>query len=143
MIIRALDSKDIPQVYKIECDNFTQPWTKESLLGEIASERSHYLVASEGEDILGYIGFWKIFDEGHITNIAVNKLNHNQGIGSRLVKGILALGPGLGVDKFTLEVRVGNIAAIALYEKFGFKSAGMRKGFYDLPKEDAMIMWRE
>ena len=142
-MIRELDTKDIPQVYAIECDNFSQPWTKEAILGEIASDRSHYLVASDGEEILGFIGFWKIFDEGHITNIAVSKSNHNQGIGSRLVKGMLALGPGLGIDKFTLEVRVGNKQAIALYEKFGFKSAGIRKGFYDLPKEDAMIMWRE
>jgi len=142
MMIRALDPKDILEVYRIECDNFAQPWTKEALLGEIASERSHYLVALEEEQILGYVGFWKIFDEGHITNIAVNVSNHKQGVGSQLLKGMLALGPGLGVDKFTLEVRVGNVAAIALYEKFGFKSAGIRKGFYDLPKEDAMIMWR-
>lgn len=143
MMIRALDTKDITQVYTIECDNFPQPWTKEALLGEIASDRSHYLVAVDGDEILGYIGFWKIFDEGHITNIAVDRSHHNQGIGSRMVKGMLALGPGLGIDKFTLEVRAGNKSGIALYEKFGFKSAGVRKGFYDLPKEDAMIMWRE
>lgn len=143
MIIRELATKDISQVYTIECDNFSQPWTKSALLGEIASDRSHYLVASEGDEILGYIGFWKIFDEGHITNIAVNKSMHNHGVGSKLVKGMLALGPGLGIDKFTLEVRVGNRPAIALYEKFRFVSAGIRKGFYDLPKEDAMIMWRE
>lgn len=143
MIIRELHEKDVDQVYRIECDNFKQPWTKAALLGEIESERSHYLVAELKDEIAGYVGFWKIFDEGHITNIAVDRKYQNKGIGSQLVEGILSLGVGLGIHKFTLEVRVGNAAAIALYKKYGFESVGIRKGFYDLPKEDAMIMWRE
>jgi len=140
--IRALNEGDVGQVYTIECENFAQPWTREALLGEIASERSHYLVAVEEEEVIGYIGFWKIFDEGHITNIAVKKSWQGKGIGSGLVEGMLSLGNGLGIDSYTLEVRVGNYPAIALYKKYGFEGAGIRKGFYDLPKEDAMIMWR-
>lgn len=142
-LIRELSQEDIAQVYAIECENFSQPWTREALLGEIASERSHYLIALEAEEVVGYIGFWKIFDEGHITNVAVKKSRHNQGIGSQLVEGMIALGYGLGVDRYTLEVRVGNQEAIHLYTKYGFVEAGIRKGFYELPKEDAMIMWRE
>lgn len=141
-LIRELNEGDIDQVYAIECENFAQPWTRQALLGEIASDRSHYLVAVEEEEVIGYIGFWKIFDEGHITNIAVKKSWHGKGIGSSLVEGMLSLGNGLGIDSYTLEVRVGNYPAIALYKKYGFESAGIRKGFYDLPKEDAMIMWR-
>lgn len=142
MIIRELCDKDIPEVYVIECDNFSQPWTKSSLHDEIESDKSHYLVAEEAGIILGYIGFWKIFDEGHITNVAVKKDGQNKGVGSALVEGICSLGVGLGVDKFTLEVRVGNLAAIALYKKYNFEEAGIRKNFYDKPNEDAMIMWR-
>lgn len=142
-MIRELSQSDVSQVYAIECENFAQPWTREALLGEIASERSHYLVALEDDEVIGYIGFWKIFDEGHITNVAVRKSCHNKGVGSQLVEGMLALGHGLGIDRYTLEVRVGNHPAIGLYKKYGFENAGSRKGFYDHPKEDAMIMWRE
>ena len=142
MIIRELCHMDILEVYAIECDNFPQPWTKAALLGEIESDKSHYLVAEEEGAILGYIGFWKIFDEGHITNVAVKKDVQDKGIGSALVEGIFSLGVGLGVDKFTLEVRVSNQSAIALYKKYGFEEAGIRKNFYDKPNEDALIMWR-
>ncbi len=142
-LIRELSNKDVPHVYAIECENFPQPWTREALLGEIASDRSHYLVALDDDEVIGYIGFWKIFDEGHITNVAVKKTVHHKGIGSQLVEGMLALGHGLGIDRYTLEVRVGNEPAIGLYMKYGFAEAGLRKGFYDSPKEDAMIMWRE
>lgn len=142
-LIRELGAWDVPEVYAIECDNFAQPWTREALLGEIASERSHYLVALEGEEVIGYIGLWKIFDEGHITNIAVKKSWHGKGVGSQLVEGMLSLGHGLGIDCYTLEVRVSNSPAIHLYKKYGFEAAGIRKNFYDLPKEDAIIMWRK
>ena len=143
MIIRELREEDIAQVYAIECDNFSAPWSREALLGEIASDRSYYLVFEDQGTILGYIGFWKIFDEGHITNIAVKKDTHNRGIGSSLVENMIVLGRELGVNRFTLEVRVSNEPAIALYKKFEFETAGVRKDFYDLPNEDALIMWRE
>lgn len=142
MMIRQLDDRDIPEVYAIECDNFSMPWTREAFLGEIAGDKSHYLVAEEDGIVLGFIGFWKIFNEGHITNVAVKKTSQSKGIGSALVEGMIALGYGLGVDKYTLEVRVSNSPAIALYKKYKFKEAGIRKGFYDRPKEDGMIMWR-
>ena len=142
MTIREMNYGDVDQVYAIECENFSQPWTKVSILAELESERAHYLVVEEKDKVLGYIGFWKIFDEAHVTNVAVEKLFQGKGLGSKLVGAMLSLGVGLGINSYTLEVRVGNHSAIALYEKYGFREAGRRKGFYDLPKEDALIMWR-
>lgn len=143
MILREMAYEDADQVHAIECACFSQPWTRESILGEIESDRAHYLVADESGHIYGYVGFRQIFDEGHITNIAVSRQVQGKGIGSRLVEGMLGLGNVLGIKSYTLEVRVGNAPAIALYEKYGFETAGIRKGFYDLPKEDALIMWRK
>lgn len=142
MILREMSYEDVDQVYSIECENFSQPWTKESILGELESDRAHYLVAEDEGKVFGYIGFWQIFDEAHVTNVAVEKTHHGKGVGSKLVEAMLSLGVGLGINSYTLEVRVGNESAIALYEKYGFREAGRRKGFYDLPKEDALIMWR-
>ncbi len=141
MLIRGLASDDIGEVYTIECESFSSPWTKAALLGELESEKSHYLVAVEEMRIVGYIGFWKIFDEGHVTNVAVSSAWRSKGVGSALVEAMKSYGYGLGINSYTLEVRVGNRPAIALYEKHGFESAGIRKNFYDHPNEDAMIMW--
>ncbi len=143
MITRLLEEKDINRIHEIECANFSAPWTKESLLGEIISERSHYIVVENNGEVIGYCGFWKIFDEGHITNIAVDQPYQGKGVGSRLIKEMLELGKTLDVVSYTLEVRVSNLQAIGLYEKFGFENVGIRKNFYDNPNEDAMIMWKK
>ena len=83
-----------------------------------------------------------IAGEGDVTNIAVFPEYRGQGIGAALTKALLVEGRKRGMNAFTLEVRVGNQAAIHIYEKLGFRSEGVRKGFYEKPKEDALIMWR-
>ena len=83
-----------------------------------------------------------IAGEGDVTNIAVFPEYRGRGLGAALTKALLVEGRKRGMNAFTLEVRVGNQAAIHIYEKLGFRSEGVRKGFYEKPKEDALIMWR-
>ena len=92
--------------------------------------------------MVGYIGVWKIVDEGHITNVAVSPDYRRMQIGSALLKNMLEITAEEGIVRHTLEVRTGNEAAIGLYEKFGFETAGVRKGYYEDNGEDALIMWR-
>ena len=91
---------------------------------------------------MGYCGMWGIVGEGQITNVAVAPQYRRQGVAKKLFRVFLDKGEQKGLTAFTLEVRTSNVPAIELYKSFGFKEAGVRKDFYELPKEDALIMWR-
>ena len=92
--------------------------------------------------IAGYAGCYQSLEEAEITNIAVKRELRGQGIGRKLLMELMRLGKERGAFAYTLEVRVSNQAAIHLYESLGFISFGIRKNFYERPREDAMIMWR-
>ena len=92
---------------------------------------------------MGYAGMWIILDEGHITNIAVDPTYRRQGIGQGLLDELTKLAVERGAIAMTLEVRVSNAEAQSLYTKLGFVPRGIRKGYYQDNKEDALIMWRE
>lgn len=117
------------------------PWSRASMEKELrGNNKAHYLVAEADGQVAGYAGFWQVLDEGHIMNIAVGEAHRRQGIGEALMRQMLALGRSLGILYWTLEVRVSNEAAIRMYEKVGFTSAGIRPGYYEKPREDANIM---
>lgn len=143
MEIRKMIEKDINQIHEIESEAFSVPWTIESIMMEVINKRSHYLVIDLDGEIVGYAGLWKIFDEGHINNIAIKKCHRNKGLGRLLMEALIAQSKTHGMMKFTLEVRVSNNQAIKLYEGLGFKEEGIRKEFYNDPKENAIIMWRD
>ena len=84
---------------------------------------------------------WGIVGEGQINNVAVDASYQGRGIASKMMKALIEEGSRKKLTEFTLEVRESNIAAIRLYEKTGFQKEGIRKNFYDAPKEDAVIMW--
>ena len=92
--------------------------------------------------IVGYAGLWWIENEGHITNVAVRPGYRNRRIGSQIVETLIDFTQEEGIDDFTLEVRRSNLAAIGLYEKFGFEVEGVRKNYYRHGREDALILWR-
>ena len=143
LIIRRGEQKDILAIEELEKQCFATPWSYESLKYDIVeNNRALYLVAEIEGEIVGYVGIWKIVDEGHITNVAVSPAHRRKHIASALLETLFRVTERAGVVQHTLEVRAGNEGAIKLYEGFGFKEAGLRKGYYEDNGEDAIIMWR-
>lgn len=141
-MIRPMTKVDIPEVAVLERAYFSVPWTEAGLQESLESGNYIFLVAEEEGRIIGYGGLLKALDEGDITNIVVEESMRGRGIGSRIVRMLLEEGERRGLQAFTLEVRVGNQAAIRVYEKLGFAAEGIRRGFYEKPAEDALIMWK-
>lgn len=139
--IRKMKEADIEAVAGIECRIFSMPWSEQGFRSSLNSEDTLYLVVDSEDQILGYCGFLQSFDEADITNVAVAPEMRNSGIGFAMLTELMQQGRARGIERYTLEVRAGNAAAIHLYEKLGFESVGIRKNFYDKPKEDAVIMW--
>ena len=135
--------QDVPEVAALERQIFTMPWSENGFLASLRSQDTLYLVAREGERLLGYCGFLQSFDEADITNVAVSPENRGRGVGCEMLLELMRRGKERGIARYTLEVRVGNAAAIHLYQKLGFASVGIRKNFYEKPQEDALIMWTE
>ena len=143
LIVRRGEEKDIAAIEEIEKLCFATPWSYESLKYDIVeNNRALYLVAEIEGEICGYVGIWKIVDEGHITNVAVAPTHRRKHIASALLESLFRVTERAGVVRHTLEVRAGNEGAIKLYESFGFKADGLRKGYYEDNGEDAVIMWR-
>ena len=138
--IRKMMPKDCKMAATLEREVFSQPWSEQGFLDALSMERNIFLVAEEDGAICGYIGMYLSIDEGEITNVAVLPAKRGSGVGSMLLKHALACAAQEEIVQVVLEVRVSNEPAIRLYEKYGFKHCGIRKGFYDFPKEDAYIM---
>lgn len=135
-----MTTADCKAAAELEKIIFSQPWSEQGFLNAIAMEQNIFLIAEEAEEIYGYIGMYQALDEGEITNVAVKPNKRNAGIGRNLVQEAVEQAKKQGISQIVLEVRVSNTSAIHLYEKCGFAKCGIRKGFYDFPKEDAYIM---
>ena len=143
MIIRNAQEKDVKSMAELDLICFADPWSEESFRNEILSnERAFYIVAEIEGEVVGYAGLWAILDEGHITNVAVSPAYRRKGIGKAIVGTLVEVAEENGLNSFTLEVRESNLPAQGLYEQFGFKPAGVRKGYYLDNGENAIIMWR-
>ena len=118
---------------------FAAPWTREGLAEELRNPQAHFLVAEADGETAGYIGVQEICGEAYVTNVAVLPKYRRQGIGERLVREAVCGAKRRDCDFLSLEVRVGNDAAIRLYERLGFRVQGRRKEFYRDPTEDAFI----
>ncbi|NLW07403.1 MAG: ribosomal protein S18-alanine N-acetyltransferase [Clostridia bacterium] len=135
--------EDLDGVLAIEQVSFPTPWSRNSYLNEIYNnEFAYYYVARAADKVIGYAGLWLIFDEAHVTTVAVAPDYRGRRLGELLLKVLMQEAAYLGADRMTLEVRVSNHAARRLYERLGFVSAGIRKGYYNDNKEDAIIMWK-
>lgn len=140
-VIEFMEAADIEDVMEVEVKSFNIPWSKQSFEDELKNNLALYLVAKVDGKAVGYIGAWKIFDEGHITNVAVHPDFRGRGIGKALISELLYLCEKDGILSFTLEVRESNIVAQNLYKSFGFVEEGKRKAYYSDNNEDAIIMW--
>lgn len=138
--IEPMILKDLEAVAKIEQDSFPQPWSPDSFRTElIRNDMAHYLVARTGDEVAGYGGIWIIFDEAHLTTLAVAEPYRRCGVGTALLRSLMRLSADLGARRISLEVRPSNHAARSLYEKFGFTVKGVRKHYYF--DEDALVMF--
>lgn len=141
MRIRKMCEKDLKRVHEIECSIFSKPWTEADFKDSIQGHDNIYLIVEEQDDIVAYCGLWGVAGEGQINNVAVIKDCRGLGTGHAMLTTMLGLGRKQGLEAFTLEVRISNLSAIALYRKLGFQDAGVRKNFYEEPTDDALIMW--
>lgn len=140
--IVAMERKHLREVLEIERESFSTPWSEESFLNEMSGYGCGAYAALMDGEVVGYICTSRVFDEGHILNLAVAPAWRRKEIAKALAKrGLDELKAG-GCLRVYLEVRVSNEAAIALYEGFGFKPAGIRKTYYVLPEEDALVMMK-
>lgn len=144
-IVPLTDRRDIDAVLAIEEASFTSPWTREMYLAEFENRgiSFFYLAKTAGGDIVGFCSFWRVLDELHINNLAVLPQHRRSGVATALLSGVLADGARLGAKRATLEVRHSNTPAQRLYERFGFTVAGVRRGYYNSPVEDALVLWKE
>jgi len=141
--ILPFDIKYIDDIYGIELDSFSIPWSKDSLEKDaIENKMSIYLVALEDEKVVGYAGMWHVVTEGHITNVAVSPDFRRRGIADMLLTELTNIAVKKEMIGITLEVRMNNVAAQGLYLKHGYKVEGIRKNYYSDTKEDAIIMWK-
>lgn len=140
-MIRPMAERDIPGAAALERQLFSVPWSERSLRESLKKPEYLFFVAEEQGQVVGYAGLLQNLDEGDILNVAVAPAWRGKGLGRALMKALMDEGRERGLQAFTLEVRAGNVPAIHLYGSLGFSAAGVRKGFYELPREDALIMW--
>jgi [ribosomal protein S18]-alanine N-acetyltransferase len=159
LALELMREADIATVQEIEREIFSTPWPRNAYYRELASRSSaHYLVLRQegpveipvgiqGSDfdpsIVGYGGMWRMYDEAHVTTIGVRHDLQHRGFGRVLFAGLVQAAYDMGAKWVTLEVRTSNENAMKMYEAFGFKVIGRRKGYYTDNGEDAIVMWSD
>jgi ribosomal-protein-alanine N-acetyltransferase len=142
--IRPMAIADLPAVQLIERASFTTPWPPQAYRQELESNRlAAYLIGEIGDAIVAYGGVWLMVDEAHVTTFAVHPRYRRRGIGERLLLSLLDLSIARRAREATLEVRLSNLGARRLYEKYGFRPVGIRPRYYSDNQEDALIMTTE
>jgi [ribosomal protein S18]-alanine N-acetyltransferase len=135
---------DLRAVHAIERASFAVPWPDDAYRNELLTNRlASYVVARAGDVVVGFGGLWVMVDEAHVTTFAVEPGWRRRGVGERLLLGLLDIGVARGAREATLEVRLSNMPARRLYEKYGFRPVGIRPRYYSDNGEDALIMTTE
>ena len=140
MRIVTMDESHVAAIAQLEKLCFSDPWSEKSIETELSCRLSVWLVALEGEQVVGYVGSQTVIDESDMMNIAVHPDFRRRGIAEALVAELEAALRQRGSRALTLEVRDSNAPAIALYEKLGFAQVGLRKNYYRNPTENGILM---
>ncbi|HEV8229163.1 MAG TPA: ribosomal protein S18-alanine N-acetyltransferase [Candidatus Limnocylindria bacterium] len=144
IVIEDMTLDDIAAVQDVERASFPVPWPANAFRHELSQNKNaRYIVAREGDRIVGYAGLWLALDEAHITTFAVIPERRRRRIGERMLVRLFDMAGDLKAEWLTLEVRASNFPAQRLYEKYGFRPAGIRRRYYSDNNEDAIIMWTE
>jgi [ribosomal protein S18]-alanine N-acetyltransferase len=144
LVIEPMQLADLDAVHRIELASFSSPWPPNAYRSELETNRlASYLVARIDGEIVAYGGMWLMVDEAHITTFAVHPAWRRQKVGERLLLAFLDLAVARQAREATLEVRLSNISARRLYEKYGFRPVGLRPRYYSDNGEDALIMTTE
>lgn len=144
--VEPMRVEDVDEVLAIERASFTNPWSRHAFVYELRENRVASLwvaraaEATGSSTVVGYLCLWLIADEVHVTNIAVHPAHRNQGIGRQLLGTLLEHCRQRGATRAALEVRPSNHEARRLYETFGFRQIGLRKGYYFDTGEDALLL---
>ena len=141
IVIRAMKRSDVTAIHRIETQSFRTPWSKQSIASELGNRLAHYLIAEIDGRLVGYLGMWVLFDECHMTNIAVDPDVRRQGVGTALLFASMEVGDYFGATSMTLEVRETNRIAQELYRKFDFERQGFRRRYYADTGEGALLLW--
>lgn len=144
ILIEPMTVADLPAVHRIERASFSVPWPDDAYRSEIESNRlASYLVIRAGDELVAYGGIWLMVDEAHITTFAVDPAWRRQRVGETLLLALLDVAVARRAREATLEVRLSNVPARRLYEKYGFRPVGLRPRYYSDNGEDALIMTTE
>jgi len=143
LTIRPMTEADLPVVIEMEMDLFTDPWPLSIFQEDLVSGYSYLFVAQMDNIIVAYAILWIGVEEGHLTNIAVDRKYQRKSIAKRLLSHILSFAADMGLTQVILEVRRSNTPAISLYESFGFVHLGVRKNYYCRPAEDCLVLKKD
>ena len=142
--LRRLELSDLDAIERIERASYPTPWSRSMFAGELAKESSHSIAAvTPDEQLVGYLVLSRYVDAWHVMNVAVDPEHRRLGIAAAMLQRLFEVTHDDAERGYTREVRVSNLAAISLYESFGFVSRGVRRGYYTDNREDAVIMWRD
>lgn len=141
--IERMKENHVPQIAALEKSIFSDPWSENSVKSELSNPLSLWLVAADGETVAGYIGSQTVLGESDMMNLAVRESYRRSGVGRALVEALIEALRAVGSECLTLEVRFSNLPAIRLYESLGFSQVGIRKNYYEKPREDARIFKKE
>ena len=141
LAIAPMRARHVPEVLVIEAQVYPRPWSERLFAEELGRRGRAYVVARAGDRVVGYAGLLMIADDGHVATVAVDPSWQGQGIARHLLLAVVRRAIELGARQLTLEVRVSNEVAQALYRAFGFAPAGARKAYYADDGEDALVMW--
>jgi ribosomal-protein-alanine N-acetyltransferase len=142
-IERVKDERGLADVLALQTSSFSNPWTADALKWELEHSPVSrlYVLKDESGRVLAFCACWQLVDELHINSVAVAPARRREGLGARLMRGVLAMAKEEGATRATLEVRRSNDAARILYERLGFAVEAIRPDYYTNPREDALILW--
>lgn len=140
LVVSRAEFLHIEEIIEIENASFPDPWPLSFFKGILGDTNAYCTVAVLSGHVAGYSVLYRVLDEGEVYNIATAGEYGRRGIGTALLRDCISYGEKQGISKIYLEVRCGNLIAIAMYKKLGFNVSGIRRGYYKSPREDAIIM---